>query len=58
MNYPLIYRWRQSIGLPSLPGRFGQACRVVARGSMNARWIEFDDGFVAIVSGNALGRRR
>jgi hypothetical protein len=55
-NYPLVYAWAESVGLPSLPGRKGDRCRVVVRAlaGRNGRWVEFEDGFGAVVSGNAL----
>lgn len=44
--------WRQI-----LPDRHGQACRVVARGKMNAILVEFEDGFRAITSRYAVRKR-
>lgn len=31
-----------------LPDRFGQKCRVLARGKMNSVLVEFEDGYKAI----------
>jgi hypothetical protein len=42
-----IYRWNRM-------GRKGQACNVLARGKMNSCLVEFEDGFKAITSRNAL----
>lgn len=42
-----IYRWNRM-------GRKGQHCRVLARGTMNSCWLEFEDGFQAVTSRNAL----
>jgi hypothetical protein len=52
------WRWMQSVGLPSLPGRKGQHCRVVVRDRMNKAWVEFEDGLSAVVSRNGLRRSR
>ncbi len=38
----------------NLPERFGQRLRVIARGTMNSAWVEFDDGVQHIVSRNAF----
>lgn len=54
-----VYGWRQSAGMPSLPGRHGQQVKVITRalqyrgdppkrGPMNL-WIRFADGYEAIV---------
>jgi hypothetical protein len=52
MTAPL-YRWRWRARLPD---RYGQTCRVVARGTLNSCLVEFADGFRAITSRNALRR--
>lgn len=36
--------------------RYGQLCRVLARGTMNSALIEFEDGFRSVVSRNGLRR--
>lgn len=38
--------------------RKGQLCNVIARGQMNSALVEFEDGFRAVVSRNALRRVR
>ncbi len=38
----------------NLPDRFGQRCRVLARGKMNSARIEFEDGVQHIVSRNSF----
>jgi hypothetical protein len=45
---------------PRLMGfsRKGQLCRLLVRGAMNSALIEFEDGFLAVVSRNALRRIR
>lgn len=55
MAFDYVYSWG-----PRLMGfnRKGQFCRVLARGAMNSALIEFEDGFQAVVSRNALRRRR
>lgn len=45
-----VFRWNR----PGLPGRKGTRCKVLARGKMNSCMVEFEDGFRAIVSRNAL----
>ena len=40
------------------PERFGQRCRVVARGSMNTILIEFEDGYQIATSRNYVRRFR
>ncbi len=55
MQWPAFdhrWYWRQI-----LPDRHGQACRVVARGKMNAILVEFEDGFRAITSRYAVRKR-
>ena len=37
-----------------LPERFGQRCRVLARGSMNTALVEFEDGYRVTTSRNYL----
>ena len=45
--FPYRYAW-------SRMDRKGQLCRVIVRGKMNSAWIEFQDGFQAVTSRNAL----
>ena len=47
MEYGLVYRWNRM-------GRKGKLCRVLARGKRNSVLVEFEDGFKAVTSGNAL----
>jgi hypothetical protein len=56
--FPLRYAWRLT-GLYGLSGSpvYGRACRILARGAMNSRLVEFEDGERHIVSGNALRNR-
>jgi hypothetical protein len=57
MNFPYVWTWAQRLEQPCLDGtRKGQRCRVVVRGPLNSAWIEFEDGFGAIVSRNGLRR--
>jgi hypothetical protein len=46
-----IFRWDRH-------GRKGQPCLVLARGTMNSRLVEFEDGYTMVTSRNALQRRR
>jgi len=55
--YPLIYRWKLAVLWgPSGSPLYRKRCRIVARGSLNSRLVEFEDGTRHIVSGNALRR--
>ncbi|WP_294260765.1 hypothetical protein [uncultured Sphingomonas sp.] len=47
--------WRIRVRLSD---RFGQRCRVLARGTMNSAQIEFEDGTRHIVSRNAFRKVR
>ncbi len=49
--YPYIFRWDRH-------GRKGQPCRVTARGTLNNRRLEFQDGYVMIAPGTSIRRRR
>ena len=51
--YP--YYWRLHVRLGE---RYGKACRIVARGKMNAIEIEFADGTRHIASRYSVRRRR
>jgi hypothetical protein len=42
-----LYHWHRM-------GRKGQRCTVLARGKMNSCLIEFEDGYIAVTSRNAL----
>lgn len=59
MTYPLIYRNRLCVlwGSKGSP-LFGRKCRIVARGAMNSRLVEFEDGERHVISGNALRKAR
>ena len=46
-TFPYLYFWNRM-------GRKGQRCRVIVRGKMNSAWIQFEDGFEAVTSRNAL----
>lgn len=51
-----VYSWG-----PRLPGamsRKGQGCDLVVRGALNSALVRFDDGYLAVVSRNALRRPR
>ncbi|MBX9661886.1 hypothetical protein [Novosphingobium sp.] len=53
MTEPMTHYWRIRA---TLPERFGQPCRVIARGRMNSIQIEFADGVNHIVSRYAVRR--
>lgn len=42
-----VYYWNRM-------GRKGQLCRVIVRGKMNSCLVEFEDGYLAITSRNAV----
>lgn len=56
-DFPLVYAWRLRIlwGAQGSP-YFGRRCRIVARGALNSRLVEFENGERAVVSGNSLRR--
>jgi len=47
--FPYIWRWRAR-----LPERYGQRCRVIARGTLNSCLLKFPDGYRVVTSRNAL----
>jgi hypothetical protein len=47
LTYPYVYFWNRM-------NRKGQLCRVLAQGKMNSCLIEFQDGYLAVTSRNAL----
>ena len=49
--WPYVFRWNRQ-------GRKGQFCRVTARGTMNARRLEFPDGYVMIAPGTSIRKRK
>jgi hypothetical protein len=51
MEYPYFYAWNRM-------GRKGQFFRVIFRGTMNSCLIEFEDGFRAVTSRNAIRKRK
>ncbi len=48
-DFPYVWRVRTR-----LPERFGQRCRMLARGKMNNAMIEFEDGYKVITSRNYI----
>jgi hypothetical protein len=51
------YRWAWGPGPLRSLDRKGQACRVLARGTMNSALLEFEDGYRVVTSRNGLRRR-
>ena len=45
----MTHYWRVRAKLPE---RFGQRCRVLARGKMNSCLVEFEDGWLVVTSRN------
>lgn len=55
MTYPFLFHWNR----PGLPGKKGQPCRLLIRSrKMNSCAIEFEDLTRAVVSRNALRKRK
>ncbi len=55
MTFPLIYVWRlKTLWGPSGSPLYGRSCRLIARGALNNRLVEFEDGEIRVVSGFAL----
>ena len=46
-----IYRWKKW-----MPDRYGQRCRLLARGALNSVLVEFEDGRRVVTSRYALRR--
>lgn len=55
MSFVASHYWRIRT---TLPDRFGQPCRVVARGRLNSILVEFADGTRHVVSRYAVRRLR
>jgi hypothetical protein len=58
-----VYSWGPRGKMPGAMSRKGQTCRIVApppgkKAGMNSALVEFDDGYWAVVSRNALRRAR
>lgn len=53
-----VYAWGPRGNMPGAMDRKGQICKMLARGAMNSALIEFEDGYLAVVSRNALRRIR
>jgi hypothetical protein len=58
-EYPYLYSWRlNKLYGPAGSPLYRKRCRVLARGAMNARMVEFEDGTRHIISGNALRKAK
>lgn len=55
MGTETIYLWRVKTKLPE---RFGQRCKVLARGKMNSCLVQFEDGFKVLTSRNYVRREK
>ena len=51
----MTYRWRWKVRLPE---RFGQRCKVIARGKMNSVLVEFEDGYRVVASRFAVRKEK
>lgn len=49
------YVWRVRARLPD---RFGQRCRVLARGALNTCHVQFEDGYEVFTSRNYLRKAK
>jgi hypothetical protein len=51
-TFPCVYHWKRL-------GRKGHACAVLVRAKvMNSCLVQFEDGFTAVTSRNAIRRRK
>jgi hypothetical protein len=50
-NTIYMWRWRKRLG-----ERYGQRCRILARGSKNSVLVEFEDGYRVLTSRWAVRR--
>ncbi len=58
-EYPLVYAWKLcALWGPKGSPFYGLRCRIIARGGLNSRLVEFEDGNTAIVSGNSLRKAK
>jgi hypothetical protein len=53
-----IYAWGPRGNMPGAMSRKGEKCKLLARGAMNSALVEFSDGYLAVISRNALRRIR
>ena len=53
-----VYAWGPRGNMPGAMSRKNERCRLLARGAMNSALIIFGDGYLAVVSRNALRRIR
>jgi hypothetical protein len=56
-----VWRWRRTQYGPLANGlaeRFGQRCRIFARGLNGSVGVEFEDGWRVVATRFAVGRRR
>lgn len=53
------YAWGPRYKVPGLLvlSRKGETCIVLARGAMNSALVEFEDGYQAVISRNALRKK-
>lgn len=51
-EYPLVWRIRKAFDgrYDALPERFGQRCRIKARGARGNVLVEFEDGYTVVTS--------
>ena len=59
-EYPYRYVWGPRYVAGDIPvlSRKGALCRIVSRGGMNSALVEYEDGYQAVVSRNALRRAK
>jgi hypothetical protein len=56
-EYPHVWAWGPG-KIGRMPGRKGQRCRVLARGSRNSCWVEFEDGAQFVTSRNGIRKAK
>jgi len=52
-NYPFYFAWKNNSKRRELHGR---RLRILARGTMNSRLVEFENGQMEVISGHSIRR--
>jgi len=55
IEYPYVYVWGNNPRRALFKNR---RCKITARGTMNSVEVEFEDGEIAVISGNALRKKQ
>ncbi len=57
-EYEYIYSWHPRGNLRGAMSRKGERCRVLVRGGWNSALVEFQDGYLAVVSQHAIRKKQ